>query len=92
MTREQFRRMALSLPRAVEGQHMNHPDFRVEGKIFATLSYPDEKWGMVKLTPQEQQEFLREQPSMFESVTGAWGRLVNVVPRQLAREFEAQFE
>jgi hypothetical protein len=74
MTREQFRRMALSFPEATEGEHMDHPDFRVGGKIFATLSYPDEKWGMVKLTPEQQEEFVRAEPDAFVPVTGAWGR------------------
>ena len=50
MTADEFRRLALSLPEAVESSHMDHPDFRVAGKIFATLG-PDETWGMVKLTP-----------------------------------------
>jgi hypothetical protein len=74
MTREQFRRMALSFPEATEGEHMDHPDFRVGGKIFATLSYPDENWGMVKLTPEQQEEFVRAEPDAYVPVTGAWGR------------------
>ena len=74
MTREQFRRLALSFPQAVEGQHMDHPDFRVADKIFATLSYPDEKWGMVKLTPEQQEEFVRAEPGAFEPVKGGWGK------------------
>ena len=51
VTADAFRRLALSLPEAVEGSHMGHADFRVCGKIFATLG-PDETWGMVKLTPE----------------------------------------
>jgi hypothetical protein len=74
MTREQFRRLALSFPQAIESEHMDHPDFRVAGKIFATLSYPDEKWGMVKLTPEQQEEFVRAEPVAFQPVTGAWGK------------------
>jgi|SRR5690349_1521750 len=74
MTREQFRRLALSFPEAVESRHMDHPDFRVAGKIFATLSYPDEKWGMVKLSPEQQGEFVRAEPDAFEPVKGGWGR------------------
>lgn len=73
MTREQFRRLALSFPEAVESQHMDHPDFRVVGKIFATLSYPDEKWGMVKLSPEQQEEFVRAEPDAFSPVKGGWG-------------------
>jgi hypothetical protein len=51
---------------------MGHPDFRVRGKIFATLWY-DDAWGMVKLTPDQQSEFMRAAPKIFETVNGAWG-------------------
>ena len=75
VTAEQFRRLALSFPKALESSHMNHPDFRVRGgKIFATLAYPDTKWGMVKLTPEQQEEFVRAEPEVFEPVPGGWGR------------------
>jgi hypothetical protein len=75
VTAEQFRRLALSFPEAVESSHMNHPDFRVRGgKIFATLAYPDTKWGMVKLTPEQHEEFVRAEPEVFEPVPGGWGR------------------
>ena len=73
MTPTQFRRLALDLPEAVEAAHMGHPDFRVDGKIFATLC-PDETWGMVKLTPQQQAAFVGEHPKAFEPLNGAWGR------------------
>jgi hypothetical protein len=53
---------------------MDHPDFRVAGKIFATLGYPDNDWAMVKLTPIEQEMFVRAQPAVFDPCTGAWGR------------------
>ncbi len=53
---------------------MNHPDFRVNGRIFATLGYPDRKHGMVALTPEEQREFVAEYPAMFKPVNGGWGR------------------
>ena len=49
-----FRRIALSLPEATKGAHMGHPGFRVRNKIFATLGVPDAAWGMVKLTPEQQ--------------------------------------
>ena len=62
MTADNFRKMALEYPLAVESAHMNHPDFRIHGKIFATLCCPDENWGMVKLTPEQQQVFMRESP------------------------------
>ena len=51
MTSRDFRRIALSFPETSESAHMNHPDFRVRGKVFATLGYPDKQFGMVKLTP-----------------------------------------
>jgi hypothetical protein len=73
MTANKFRNLALSLPEAREAAHMNHPDFRVRGKIFATLG-PGEKWGVVKLTVPEQASFMRAQPSGFHPVKGAWGR------------------
>ncbi|MCI0641983.1 MAG: MmcQ/YjbR family DNA-binding protein, partial [Gemmataceae bacterium] len=57
---------------AAEAAHMDHPDFRVRGKIFASLG-PDEDWGMVKLTPDEQQAFVLEQPAAFQPFPGAWG-------------------
>ena len=69
-----FRQIALALPEAVESAHMGHPDFRVGGKIFATLSYPDKAWGMVKLTPEEQEMFLAAEPEMFRAVNGTWGK------------------
>ena len=74
MTTEDFRQMALSFPGAVEKAHMNHPDFRANGKIFATLHYPDDDWAMVKLPPDQQQSFVELQPSAFVPVKGAWGR------------------
>jgi len=73
MTPAAFRRLALSLDGAVEQQHMNHPDFRVGGRIFATLSYPDKRWGMVKLTPELQQQFVAAAPEVFRPVPGGWG-------------------
>jgi hypothetical protein len=74
MTPDDFRRLALSFPDAVESSHMGHPDFRVQGKIFATLRYPDESWGMVKLPPEDQRTFVHAQPEVFIPVKGTWGR------------------
>jgi hypothetical protein len=74
MTAADFRRMALRFPEATEGAHMNHPDFRVGGKIFATLGYPDMGVRMVKLFPDQQQEFVRAEPKVFAAVNGLWGR------------------
>ncbi len=73
MTANEFRRMALSLPEAVEAAHMGHPDFRVGGKIFATLSHPRTGFGMVALTPEQQELFVRTEPKTFTPVPGGWG-------------------
>ena len=73
MTVNQFRRLALGLDGVIEAEHMNHPDFRVGGKIFATLQ-PGLKKGMVSLSPEEQARFIEEAPKIFEPVAGAWGR------------------
>jgi len=73
MTAAAFRRIALGLKGVVEGAHMGHPDFRVHGRIFATL-HADMKTGMVKLSPDEQQEFVRRSPEAFSPAAGAWGR------------------
>jgi hypothetical protein len=56
---------------------MHHPDFRVGGKIFATLGYPDKDWAVVKLTPDEQKYFIQSDPKIFQPVKGAWGRRGN---------------
>lgn len=74
MTADDFRKIALSFPEAIESAHMNHPDFRVGKKIFATLGYPSKEHGCVVLTPAEQLFFIKEYPGQFESVTGGWGR------------------
>ncbi len=74
MTADSFRRIALSLPETSESAHMAHPDFRVRGKVFATLGWPDDAWGMVKLTPEEQEIVVEAEPAVFVPVKGAWGR------------------
>ncbi|HTE04087.1 MAG TPA: MmcQ/YjbR family DNA-binding protein [bacterium] len=74
MTAREFRSLALCLPSASEAAHMGHPDFRVAGRIFATLGYPRSGWGMVKLTPEQQELFVRAQPRAFAPVKGTWGR------------------
>lgn len=73
MTSNEFRDLALALPEVVEAEHMGHPDFRVGGKIFATLG-PKEQWGMVKVTPEQQGLFVRTDPEAFQPIPGAWGR------------------
>ena len=73
MTEDGFRKLALALPGAEERAHMNHPDFRVGGKIFATLGYPGRGWAMVKLTPSEQLLFSTAEPDVFVPIKGTWG-------------------
>ena len=73
MTADAFRRLALGFQGAIEASHMNHPDFRANGRIFATLNGDGTK-GMVALTPDQQGQFLRAHPGMFEPAAGAWGR------------------
>jgi hypothetical protein len=72
MTVADFRKMALSFPDTEERAHQGHPDFRVGGKIFATLAYPEKDWGMVKLTPEQQQTFV-DVDAAFTPVKGGWG-------------------
>ncbi|HEY5767110.1 MAG TPA: MmcQ/YjbR family DNA-binding protein [Candidatus Udaeobacter sp.] len=74
MAPNEFRELALSFPDAIESAHMHHPDFRVGGRIFATLGYPNENSAMVKLSPAEQKEFVRSSPGVFTTAKGAWGR------------------
>ena len=61
------------MPETEEKSHMNHPDFRVRGKVFATLQYPDKSSGMVKLDPETQAMFVSEDPEAFRPCNGAWG-------------------
>lgn len=74
MTANDFRKLAVSFPETEERSHMNHPDFRVAGKIFATLGYPDKSRAMVKLSPEDQHYFSKDHPDTFIPVKGAWGR------------------
>lgn len=73
LTAREFRRMALGLAGAVEGAHMDHPDFRVKGRIFATL-HRDLAWGMLKLTPDQQRGVVKKAPAAFQPEAGTWGR------------------
>ena len=73
MTANEFRKLALEIRGAVERSHMHHPDFPVAGKIFASLGVPDKNWGMVKLTPEQQQAFIEKAPKVFKPCSGAWG-------------------
>ena len=74
MTPDEFRDLALRLPEVVERQHQGHPDFRLRGKVFATLGWPDAAWAVVKLPPEEQEMRVAAEPGVFEPVPGAWGR------------------
>ena len=88
MTANGFRRIALGLKDVVESAHHGHPDFRVGGKIFATLGYPDAKWGMVVLTPEQQPEWLRAHPESFVAVKGKWGESGGTLVRLAAVDSE----
>jgi hypothetical protein len=70
-----FRRIACGLPGAEESAHMGHPDFRVGGRIFATLSGEARGRGVLKLTVEQQAAFVAELPEVFEPVQGGWGRM-----------------
>jgi hypothetical protein len=70
---DRFRRIALGHTGAVEQAHHGHPDFRAYGRIFATLGYPDQHHGMVALTPDQQQHYIRSHSDAFEPVAGTWG-------------------
>jgi hypothetical protein len=70
-----FRRIALSLNGAEEGSHMGSSDFRVGGRIFATLASQDQGYGNLMLTPEQQVEFVTEQPDIFVPIAGGWGRM-----------------
>ena len=87
VTAEDFRSIALSFAGAVEHAHMNHPDFRVRGKVFATLGYPDGAYGMVKLTPEQQHDVIKSSPGVFAPAKGAWGlRGSTIVKLKLAKK------
>jgi len=74
MNVDDFRRIALSLEGTEEGSHMGHPDFRVKGRIFATLAAAGKGYGNLLLTPEEQSAFVEELPEIFLPVAGGWGK------------------
>jgi hypothetical protein len=88
MSSNRFRRVALALPGVIEASHQGHADFRVGKRIFATLGYPDNDWGMVKLTPEQQSVLIEAEPEIFRPVPGGWGRQGNTNVR-LARADQA---
>ena len=74
MTPDDFRRLALALDGAVEGSHMGSVDFRVDGRIFATLAHVRDGYGNLMLTPEQQADFVAERPDAFVPFKGGWGR------------------
>ena len=74
MTIEDFRRIALSLPGVEESSHMGSPDFRVGGRIFATLAAQKQGYGNLLLDPEQQAAFVQELPGVFLPIPGGWGR------------------
>ncbi len=74
MTAAAFRKMALSFPETAEGKHFDVEDFRVGGKIFATLGLQKEGYGVLLLTPEQQAGMVADAPDIFSPVPGGWGR------------------
>jgi hypothetical protein len=75
MTPNDFRRIALGLPGAEEGSHMGAADFRLGGRIFATLASQKEGYGNLMLTLEQQSAFVEELPEIFLPIKGGWGRM-----------------
>jgi len=75
MTIHDFRRIALTFEGAEESSHMGQPDFRVGGKIFATLASASQGYGNLMLTPEQQAAFVGELPEVFIPIAGGWGRM-----------------
>ena len=75
MSAEDFRRIALGFDGAEEGGHMGATDFRVGGRIFATLASVAEGYGNLMLTPEQQADFVAEQPDVYVPIKGGWGRM-----------------
>jgi hypothetical protein len=75
MNAADFRRLALLLDGAEEGSHIGSPDFRVGGRIFATLAHQAQGYGNLMLSPEQQAAFVEEQPKVFLPVAGGWGRM-----------------
>jgi hypothetical protein len=74
MKASDFRRIALSMPEALEGSHFGNADFRVGGKIFATLALEREDYGVLLLSPEQQAGMVEDEPKIFSPVPGGWGR------------------
>lgn len=90
MTPDAFREIVLAQFGALEGAHMGHADFRASGRVFASLD-KDEVRGMVKLTPEQQQGFVKAEPKVYTPASGAWGRQgCTMVTLALAKEASVQ--
>ena len=74
MTGDDFRRIALSMADTAEGSHFGNPDFRVGGRIFATLSLERDGYGVLLLAPEQQAGMVEDEPAVFSPVPGGWGR------------------
>src|SRR4051794_17056745 len=74
MTADKFRKLALEIEGAIESSHMGHADFRLAGRVFASLGYPDVNHGMVKLSLEKQSLYLKQAPKVFARAAGAWGK------------------
>jgi hypothetical protein len=74
VTEAEFRKLARAHPETEERSHMGHPDFRVRGKVFATLRYPRRGFGMLAVSPEDQAVLMKLQPASFSPAAGAWGR------------------
>ena len=91
MNADVFRQLALALPDVVEGQHQGHPDFRVGGKVMATLG-PEGAWAMVKLPPDAQADLVEHPSGVAEPFAGAWGKagctrvMLEGAPKALVRD------
>ena len=88
MTPADFKRIALSLEGAEEGSHMGAVDFRVGGRIFATLASQLQGYGNLVLTPEQQSVFCEELPEVFVPIAGGWGRMgmTHIVLAQASEE------
>jgi hypothetical protein len=75
MNAQDFRRIALSLEGVEEGSHMGAADFRVGGRVFATLASQDQGYGNLMLTPEVQAQFVADAPNIFIPIAGGWGRM-----------------
>ena len=85
MDAKDFRELALSLDGAVEGSHMGAPDFRVGGRIFATLAMQHQGFGNLILSPELQRALIAESPDVFLPIKGGWGARAALISGWLTR-------